>query len=50
MGKIGAAGTGKRYYRNKTHTNMATTSLTLVGNPADSRGLAERRDSVYCHA
>src|ERR671936_1632328 len=27
---------------------MATTSLTVVGNSADSRGLAECRDTVYC--
>jgi hypothetical protein len=29
-------GTEKRDYRNTTQTNMATTSLTLVGNSADS--------------
>ena len=30
--------------------NMATTSLTLVGNFVASRGLAECRDTVYCTA
>ena len=29
---------------------MATTPLTLVGNSADSRGLAECRDTLYCNA
>jgi hypothetical protein len=28
-------------------TNMATTSFTLVGNSADSRGLSQCRDPVY---
>jgi hypothetical protein len=27
---------------------MATTSLTLVGNSADSRRLTQCRDAVYC--
>ena len=32
-----------------THTpNMATTPLTLVGNSADSRGLAQCRATVCC--
>jgi hypothetical protein len=31
-------------------TNRVTTSLTLVGNFADSRGLAECHDTVYGHA
>jgi hypothetical protein len=31
-------------------TNMATTSFTRVGNSADSRMLAESRDSVYGNA
>jgi hypothetical protein len=28
--------------------NMVTAPLTLVGNSADSRGLAQCRDIVYC--
>ena len=30
--------------------NMAMTPFMLVGNSADSRGLAECRDTVYCIA
>lgn len=30
--------------------NMGTTSLTLVGNSADLREFAERRDTVYGNA
>ena len=31
-------------------TNRVTTSMTPVGNPADSRGLATCCDSLYGHA
>ena len=31
-------------------TNRVTTSLTLVGNSADARRLAQCRDTMYCNA
>jgi hypothetical protein len=36
--------------RRQGGAHVATTSLTSVGNSADSRGLAECCDILYCHA